>query len=348
MKKIDYVSNIRKAKISIYDELPHKSNLRIPTPELEKILKKGLVNLGISNLAIRSRSRFVKESVCKAMGYDTPSSFQRVKPRFPGQDLDVYTQKSRNLQIWNEQIIPSRRYAIIILDSNSTIYDVKVLTGQDIQALDKTGKLTTKYQAIFKPRGKNGLLSENDSNKFDRYIRQYETKRKFISSPLSHPQFGEMLPINELYKRLKKIEGKQFSYTGAIQERNRGSALHKMVCEVLGYSDYEDDGRFPDVTAQLLEVKLQTSKTIDLGLILPTDLEPIEGLNVDGIDVTPSDIRYAVFDAERVDGYTSVRIKRVYLVIGSEFFNHFQIMKGKVKNQKLQIPLPVRLFPKSE
>ena len=41
----------------------------------------------------------------------------------------------------------------------------------------------------------------------------------------------------------------------------------------LGYSRYEDKGQFPDIRHQLLEVKLQTSPTIDLGLVLPSSTE---------------------------------------------------------------------------
>ena len=44
-----------------------------------------------------------------------------------------------------------------------------------------------------------------------------------------------------------------------------------MICEHLGYSNYEDDGSYPDLVNQLIEIKLQTSPTIDLGLHSPED-----------------------------------------------------------------------------
>ena len=49
--------------------------------------------------------------------------------------------------------------------------------------------------------------------------------------------------------------------------------LHSLACSALGYSNYKDDGKFPDIKHQLIEVKLQTSPTIDLGLFLPTNEE---------------------------------------------------------------------------
>ena len=68
----------------------------------------------------------------------------------------------------------------------------------------------------------------------------------------------------------------RFVNAGFDQERNRGAALHALVCKALGYAGYQDDGQFPDVRHQLLEVKLQTSPTIDLGLVRPDSTEPLD------------------------------------------------------------------------
>lgn len=278
------------------------------------------------------------------MGYQIPQSFSRTHPRFPGQDLDTYVQRSRNLQIWNENITLTRRYAIIILSPDCLICDVKIITGQELQILDKTGKLTTKYQAILRTKTQSGLLSSMDSVKLQKLIGKIAKNKRFESSPITQPTVGQILPIQELHNRLKQLEGQEFNYTGAIQERNRGAVLHKAVCEALGYRDYSDNGTFPDVPAQLLEVKLQTSQTIDLGLVMPNDKNPIEGLELDDILISPFDVRYALFDAVRGEGYTTFRIKRVYLVTGADFFKHFDVMKGKGQNGKLQIPLPKSWF----
>ncbi len=64
-----------------------------------------------------------------AQDYPVPFSFARVQPRFPGQLFDTYTQKSNNLQIWNEEIVPSRRYVIVRVADDGKIVKVKVVTG---------------------------------------------------------------------------------------------------------------------------------------------------------------------------------------------------------------------------
>jgi hypothetical protein len=345
MKKNKYAEAIRSSGLTIYDELTADPTLKIPTEELEKLLKESLVGIDLSNLAIRTRSKVVKERVCQAMGYPLPNSFRRTRPRFPGQDLDINVQVSRNLQIWNEDITPSRRYAIIILSSNSTILDAKIITGQELKGLDTTGKLTTKYQAILRAKSQGGLLSKIDSVVVQKSLGSSKQNRGFETSPKAKPMTGCVLSIQELYNRLKQLEGKEFNYSGAIQERARGAVLHKAVCEALGYKIYEDDGRFPDITAQLLEVKLQTSQTIDLGREMPNDMKPIANLKLGERTVRPSDIRYALFDAERTDGYKTLRIKKIYLVTGADFFKYFGLMKGKGQNKKLQFPLPKSMFP---
>ena len=65
------------------------------------------------------------------------------------------------------------------------------------------------------------------------------------ATPTSYPKAGEILPIQVLFERLKTLVGSQFKDSGFDQERNRGAALHRLVCQVLGYASYQDDGQFP-------------------------------------------------------------------------------------------------------
>jgi hypothetical protein len=110
----------------------------------------------------------------------------------------------------------------------------------------------------------------------------------------------------------------------------------------LGYSSYADDGRFPDVRQQLLEVKLQTSPTIDLGLVTPDSTAPLDIPTINNIQVRHCDVRYALFYAEIDRG--QVAITNVYLTSGENFFSRFPKFGGKVLNKKLQIPLPSDFF----
>jgi hypothetical protein len=231
MGKNKQVSRIAVARLTIYDELPVDSDLRIASEELEQLLRKGLKGIDVAHLPLRSRSKFVKSRVCEIMGYPVPLSFTRFRPRFPGQDLDLYVQKSRNLQVWNESIQPNRRYAIAILSPKGVIVNVHVLRGIDLQKLDKTGKLTSKNQAILRT-AEEGRLSKQDTKVLDSQL----TKRvgKILSgSPTDQPNSKSLLSIGELHRRLKSIEGKDFEYGSATDERLRGVSYTKQCVMLL-------------------------------------------------------------------------------------------------------------------
>jgi hypothetical protein len=148
----------------------------------------------------------------------------------------------------------------------------------------------------------------------------------------------EYPPIADLYAKLLTLTGQRLADPGLDQERNRGAALHRAVCDALGLSDSCDTGACPDITEQLLEIKLQTAPTIDLGLISPDDITPLDWLP----EVRHCDVRYAVFYGE-VAG-TRVKLDYVILTRGTDFFSFFQRFEGKVVNAKLQIPLPRTFF----
>ena len=73
--------------------------------------------------------------------------FQEDTAEVPGQNFDVYIQKSNNLQIWNEELDASRRYVIVRVDEDNRIGNVRVISGAELAKLDRTGTLTQKYQA---------------------------------------------------------------------------------------------------------------------------------------------------------------------------------------------------------
>ncbi|PKR83890.1 restriction endonuclease [Heyndrickxia camelliae] len=336
---INIKNNIESSDLTIYDVITiGDPNYWIPSNELEELLSKRLVGLSLDGLPLRTRSKVVKTEVCNGLGYPVPKSFKKTQPRFLGQNFDVYTQKSNNLQIWNEEVSPARRYVLIRISEDDVITKVKVVTGDVIAELDKTGTLTQKYQARLVAIPDNiKLLSESDTKDMMDIISDFYGFNK-STSPADYPQPGEIMPINEVYQRLQSIIGKKFPYLGALQERNRGGMLHSLVCKALGYSDFKDDGQFPDVKHQLLEVKLQTSPTIDLGLFLPSNEEYLDIPQINGRSIRMCDVRYAIFygDIENDE----VRIKKFYLVTGMDFFQHFTQFGGKKVNKKLQIPLP--------
>lgn len=88
----------------------------------------------------------------------------------------------------------------------------------------------------------------------------------------------------------------------------------------------------------MLEIKLQTSQTIDLGLHSPTDGESI--IEVDGTTFHSEDVRYAIFRGELAGD--KILLKNLYVVSGRDFVKYFPLFKGK--NAKIQIPLPNDFF----
>ncbi|OFX13090.1 MAG: hypothetical protein A2Z18_02095 [Armatimonadetes bacterium RBG_16_58_9] len=256
--------------------------------------------------------------------------------------MDTYVQKSSNLQIWNEDLAPNRRYAIIKVSQDDKIAKVRVVTGGTLALLDTTGTLTRKYQARIAPADADAeLVANTDTDNLDRLTSQYDGSSSFTVSPTAHPSIGLLMPIRTIYDKLSPLVGSAFLDAGFDQERNRGGELHRRVCATLGYPFHEDDGTFPDIRHQLVEVKLQTSPTIDLGLVTPDSAEPLDTPRLAGIQVRHQDVRYVVFYGER-DG-ARVRLTNLYVSTGEAFFKRFQQFGGLVVNAKLQIPLP-RLF----
>jgi hypothetical protein len=316
--------------------------LWIPTQALEALLTAEMQGKSLAGLPLRTRSKVVKTEVCNALGYPVPSSFKKTQPRFFGQQLDTYAQKALNLQIWNEELSPVRRYAIIQVLDDETIGKVRVINGQQLALLDKTGTITTKYQArLDLGTDKLELVAALDTFLLQPHLGSGLTFSSQVS-PVQEPESGQLLPIQELFERLSSMVGESFSDPGMDQERNRGAALHSMVCKALGYSRYEDTGQFPDIKHQLLELKLQTSPTIDLGLVEPSSESPLDVVKLINEQPRHCDARYAVFYAT-TNGST-VTLTHLFLTTGEQFFNRFRQFGGKVINGKIQIPLPRDFF----
>lgn len=338
-----YVNAIKRSGLTIYDSIEvGDPALWVPTPELEELLNGAMRGVSLAGLPLRTRSKVAKEHVCLALGYPLPSSFKKTQPRFPGQFFDIYVQKSNNLQVWNAELAPTRRYVLIRLGENEVITKVKVVTGDTLALLDTTGTLTQKYQARLVPgQGKTELIADTDTELLRPLVRK-DIDLAAVASPVNNPRAGQLLHIGEIFERLISLVDKDFQNIGYDQERNRGAALHQLVCQHLGYADYQDDGQFPDIRHQLLEVKLQTSPTIDLGLVSPDSEESLDVPKLEGRQIRHRDIRYALFYAH-TDGQ-KVTLTHLFLTSGEKFFTRFPQFQGKVLNKKLQIPLPTAFF----
>jgi len=338
-----FIRKISQSNLTIYDSVEiGDPNLWIPTATLEFLLNNFLTEISLAGLPLRTRSKIVKQQVCRALGYPVPSSFKKTQPRFPGQMFDTYVQKSNNLQIWNEELSPTRRYALIRVSEDDIIKRVKVVNGRTLAILDTTGTLTQKYQA-------RCIVGEKPSeliSKFDTDVLKIFVKSNFSLdskvTPTDLPDLNKLYSIDSIYGKLEKLIGETFIDVGHDQERNRGASLHKLVCKQLGYQIYRDTGQFPDIVNQLLEIKLQTSPTIDLGLVEPKSTALLDLPQLQKKQVRHCDIRYAIFYA-KTDG-ARVTLTHFFLTTGKDFFNRFPQFQGKKLNKKIQIPLPSNFF----
>jgi hypothetical protein len=339
-----YAKNIRQSGKTIYDPIEvGDPNFWIPSLEMEALLNSRMSGLDVSGLALRTRSKVLKTAVCQALEYPVPTSFVKTQPRFPGQNFDTYGQKANNLQVWNEELSPTRRYVLIQVRPDESVGRVRVIAGDTLALLDTTGTLTKKYQARL-------VVGSQDVELISAYDTEVVTMASSVNAdlslplvgPVDPPKAGMLLPIQEIFDRLKGLIGATFKDRGSDQERNRGSDLHRLICRALGYTTYADTGQFPDVRHQLLEVKLQTSPTIDLGLVRPDSKEPLDVPKINDRQIRHCDVRYAVFYAKIVAG--NVTLTNLYLTPGDSFFSRFTQFGGKVVNGKIQMHLPSNFF----
>ena len=342
-KSNDIKARIKTSGMTIFDILPADSDCYYSTSELVTHISTALIGQSFSGLPIRTRSKSVKSLVCKALGYPVPKSFRKTQPRFLGQNFDIYVQKSNNLQIWNEDISSDRRYIIIALDSANTISKITALTGNQLKKFDMTGTMTRKYQAKFTgaQQTESELFDTKDTATLSSQISDKNPKA-FTHSPSKPAAPSDLLSISEIYKRLLSLVEIEFINPGVDQERKRGEELQKLVCTALGYKEYGDTGQFPDIFNQLLEIKLQTSPTIDLGNILPTSEEALN-TGEGGIKYLHyKDARYAVFYGKVTED--KIILTKLVVLTGESFFKRFQKFEGKVVNKKVQLKLPDSFF----
>lgn len=337
---IETRARIESRGASVYDAAVDATSDMFHTPSnLELLIDQRLraSPTVLEGLPVRSRSKVAKSLVCEALGYRPPLVFSKTQPRLPHANVDVYVQQSNNLQVWNEEVDSARRYVIILLDGNGQYRAVKVIAGADLAQFDTTGTLTSKFQAnrINEMEGSQ-LVSPLDTPDLVRRLNPTADPLNLSGeSPTALPRSGSVLTVDAVYRRLLALVGTRFVDPGITQERNRGTVVHREACRLLGLDTFSDNGQFPDVLSQALEVKLQLARTVDLGLELPDSSNPVASLN--GL-LAVRDIRYAVFYGER-DGAV-FDVTSLVVVTGAEFFSAFRQFGGNVSNKKLQLRLP--------
>ncbi len=341
---LETFAHLQAARPSIYDPPALATSGLFYTPSgIEVLLNShfGSHAEDLCGLPVRTRSKVAKRLVCEALGYQAPSSFAKTKPRFPHANLDVYVQQSNNLQVWNQEVDAARRYAVVLTDNAGMFRRAKVIPGSDLAQFDTTGVLTRKFQANRRDESVGSrLVSATDTADFIR-----ELAPSIGPLPLRGvyatdvPVPGKVLTVEAVYRKLLPLVGKRFVDPGITQERNRGTVVHREACIRLGLDAFADNGQFPDVLCQAVEVKLQLARTVDLGLELPISDKPLASLN--GL-LAARDVRFAIFYASR-EGSEFI-LTSLVVAVGADFFSEFRQFGGNVSNAKLQLRLPRSWF----
>ncbi|MGJ0356605.1 hypothetical protein [Aliarcobacter cryaerophilus] len=325
---------------NMYDEPSPLAASWLNNDQLKIKIENGLKTFKTDEKAPKARKKIFKKKVCEILGFDIPKIFKKTKPMYPNLNFDLYIQQSHNLQIWNEPIDNNRRYVIVKINENGEMLAVKVVMGTVLAPLDTTGKLTTKLQAILNKRTiTTSLNSLNDTLNCQQYTKSNSLDNTL--SPSSEPVNQKILPISEVFDKLKIIVNGCYDFTDPGSDRLRGDKVHQIYSSLLGFTKHSDDGQFPDIKNQLLEIKLQTSPTIDIGLESPNS-KTINSRISSQIQVSNSDVRYAVIYAEIENN--QVKLKNIVICTGEDFFSTFPQMQGNVVNGKYQLPLPKNFF----
>lgn len=293
----------------------------------------------LAGIAPKTRNKLAKEMACEALGYPIPRTFPRTRPRFLLDNFNISVQLSNNWQPTNQESLePTCRYAFVILGANEVVHDVVVIRGEELAKYNKTGVATLKRQASFAEYSEPGhVVIGTDTAFLSAWIAAAQpTGSATASGAAAMPDAG-LLPIGALGAKLRAMVGTTIHDHGANQDRRRGEALHRAACTALGYASHCETGQHPDIPNQLLEVKLQTSPTVDLGLVDPSSTAPI-GPPFPAV-FRHADARYAVFGGVQETADT-VRIASLVVTSGESFFTHIRRMGGLGVNSKHQFKLP--------
>lgn len=352
---------------------PPKNDTLYTIDELTFLLKESLLGLEIPlDLKIVQKSHWVKFRVLKALGYNVPSGLRskdarKYKPKFINQLLDIFVQKSNNLQVWN--YIPYSnlklegcwnkeglnfqdcRYLLVRHNSKGVITNIMIKSGKELKNWDNTGTKTIKWQATIAKHfwetkqiivGRNDPISEiycNNTMNTDEKNKLIYNKDFDKNNPLikKKPDANYLYSIYELSELLDPLLNLKVKKLGSGKERIIGQFAEKKVAELLGYRHYTitDTGNHPDLINQLLEVKFQYSPTIDLGQNLPTENDVIKGFEEIDSRLTHRHVRYCLILACEYDDY--YEIISIIITSGMDFEKFFTICKGT--NFKVQFKI---------
>lgn len=280
-------------------------------------------------------------------------------PRLLAELVDTYiitTGKSYNLQVWNrfpnsglaiirynngEIISPSDiRFIFVKIDTiNEKIDSIIILTPTYIEnKFGVFGKPTIKNQLLVSEKERTKIITGDKVDFRPDTFNIVSISQKAYKVPTSLAQNFNTTDVLSL-DIIKTVVADKL--IGTILDggdtKTRGQALERKVLDLLGYGeDSKLVGGYPDVPNQLLEVKVQDTQTIDLGLYSPQFNEPIAG--VDGC--TTEDVRYLI----ALTNAKSHIVEGVILSSGLRLGDRFSYVSDK--SFKCQRSIPMDFFEK--
>lgn len=278
-------------------------------------------------------------------------------PKILREFIDTYivtTGDTYNLQVWNRNPTSSSvqvrysdgsvlsakdvRFVFVPIDPVAEVINsIVILTPEYIQAkFGAFGKPTIKHQLIIPNRVRDLILTRtppcllgSDTNALKAILAdRYEKPNSSIHDT---PESGRIYALSLIAERFaRQLIGMVIP---SDTTKNRGQTLEKIVAEILGYTLGDEllSGNYPDIRNQLLEVKIQDSATVDLGLYSPQFEEAVPAFPT----VTTQDIRYliALMDS------TADKIAGLIICSGDELGKHFTYVADESFKSQRSIPM---------
>lgn len=342
--------------------------------ELARVAQ-GVVGVTIpSSQGVVAKSQWVKYLFLEHLGYPRPrglrtSRARAAKPKFLHQLMDVFVQSSDNLQVWNylpgsdvklldpadkaTQLPVSFKECRMVLffhDLGGTVRVRYVATGAEVASWG-TSTQTTKWQAtitrysapvvankVTVAEGDHPLLAPILAADPAAAMAEISRRDAASSTPLAHtePQPGLVLPLVAIGDALVPLVGATIPIT-ARGHRVDAQEFERRIAVALGYTTHATThgNTFPDLLHQILEVKLQTSPTIDLGRHLPISTDTV-AVTVGAETLPPAAARYAVgLVAQAGDSW---RVTGIVLTPGANFQQFFSLCEGENFKTQLHVP----------
>ena len=317
------------------------------------------------NLIAATLEKYPLPPPCDRGSYTVIPPNKKGVPRILREYIDTYiatTGEAYNLQVWNRDPVGENiqieyafgenlrerdvRFVIVRVDPhNFKVRSIFLLSADYIvEHFGKFSRPTIKHQLIItdKTRGKiletrPPILYYPDTSKVATMVsRVYERPR---ASMRDKPRPGQVLALRILREKAA-VRLINATIEGATT-KNRGQFLELLISQYLGYVPRADEplmGSYPDLPNQALEVKVQDSPTIDLGMYSPRVEEDVPACP----GFTTLDIRYLIALTDEKTGV----VTGVVLCPGEKLGEHFSYVSST--SYKCQRAIPMRFFDQYE